>query len=744
MKLHLYLVVLALSLAPACKKRKHKPSQLTSVVEQCGNGQTETLNPADLWFLSTGEYQNSLNDLLAVEYDWAQAIPGHTGGQFRFIEGSTIDPVTMAAYARNAIKAATWFTEKYDVLSGEFGAWPTHYEGFSMADVRAAYSFLPEVDGDLESYWLRYTAFPLENLVIGTGISEEDFSASARYVLSDQGLAVFTEVVDDNVLGRAEAAAYDQDSIEIFLDVNGVNDGPYQQSSVQITIPFEGDIFTSQNLTGLLSAKKQTPSGISWEVFVPWDAFGLTAKPSKVSLDIQVNDGDTAAGRDAKRSWSATVDDAYQNLASLRLVHANQRFSDPRDIVKESCEPNQPKACLRKFLLSFGERVFRRPLSQQQIARYSEFFEESASIDSLRQLIAALLVAPDFLYRIDYPSEDNKNIDSYALASRISYTLWKSMPNRALFQAAKDKKLNATDQSSFNRAWESDRSVIGVVSFINSLLEINRVEYALKDEAAYPGFSKSVGRMIDIENHQFIYQTVFKEEDSFDKLFTSQTSFVTADLNPILRSSTTGAGWQQTTLGQDHAGILTRPAFLATHAKDSNSDHIARGVTILDHLLCSPITDPPGNLGTENPSLDPDASPRENFESLVTAGSCAGCHKKIDPVGFAFDNFDAIGAIRTELGGHPIATAGSLPNGFDFKSFSGAVDISRKIAASPVVKSCITKQALIQVVGFTVDDSKQGCSLTENTQKLVEHKDFKSLFFDLIYSRASRSRLFSN
>ena len=618
----------------------------------------------------------------------------------------------MAAYARNAVAAAKAFTDRFSVYSGEFGAWPTHYYDESMAEIRHLYQFQPTVDGLLDRYWQRLEALPIAKNVIAAPASAADFSAKFRYFSSDRGLAIYAEVTDDIVLGRAEAAAYDQDSLEIFLDVAGITDGPYQASSVQLTFPQAGAAFQSQEIPGVQSQSKIVSGGVHWEVFIPWSGFGLSAKPRRISLDVQVNDGDDESGRKSKLAWFAEVDDAYQNLGSLRPVSGNIKAYSAADAIQASCTADERKACLDQFLLSFGERAFRRPLSAEQVARYQSLYASSQTDESLQDLISALLVAPEFLYRIDDSNSTVPgSVDQYTVASRISYALWKSMPARELYEAAQAGLLTPANRKAFDQAWRSSRAQIGLADFITSLLEINQAQYALKDAEAYPNFNSEVGLAIDLETWQFIRHSVFDSARPLDDLWNSRVSYVTADLNPILGTSASGSAWQQVQLPAQRAGILTRPGFLSTHAKDANSDHIARGVTILDHVLCSPITDPPGNLGTEDPQLDAAVSPRKNFESLVSQGSCAGCHNKIDPVGFAFDNFDAIGAVRSELGGHPIDTTGQMPAGFGFNTVKDAVDASSKFAGSPRVSKCITRQALTRVVGFLAEDTAQGCSL---------------------------------
>ncbi len=370
-----------------------------------------------------------------------------------------------------------------------------------------------------------------------------------------------------------------------------------------------------------------------------------------------------------------------------------------------SCDPGQSDeaTCLQEFLDHFGRRAFRRLLEPDEIASYSAQFAESRKVDdyatSLRSVLTRLLVSPEFLHHVELgvaAPVDNASplVTTHELASRLSYLLWESMPDDALFEAAATGALNdpAVLDAQVSRMLQSPRARDMVSHFHRQWLKLDSLDGATKDAKLYPDWAAAEKDVIS-GTLRFVDDVVFRGAGDVRLLLTSPRTFANDKLAKLYGFPGTGPDFAAVELDPNQrAGLLTQPAFLATFGKADKSSPILRGVFILRRLMCNAVPPPPADVNKMVDDAPPATTTREFFANLTSGPTCQACHGLINPIGWGLEHFDAIGAYRDAEGGQPIDASGELKTGDQLGSFVGARELSERLAASSEVKACLVKQ----------------------------------------------------
>lgn len=404
------------------------------------------------------------------------------------------------------------------------------------------------------------------------------------------------------------------------------------------------------------------------------------------------------------------------------------------------CDPaGDAAACAREFVTRFGRRAFRRPLSGEEIDRWTAYFDEqrlAIDFDAALQLtVAAMLQSPQFLYRLEDEStpgdEGQLELSQHEVASRLSYFLWESMPDQALFDAADAGELGTVEQleDQARRMLGDDRARDTVRNFARQWLYLDRVVGEDKIPEQFPLWSETAKTSAREESLRFIEGVVFGGGTVAD-LLTSTVAYVdeaTAqlyDVNPPIES------WGEVQLNPaERSGILSRIAFLAGNAHEGNGSPPLRGVFVMDRILCEPRLSPPANADLSPPEQDPNVGPqtnRELFEERVAPSDCQTCHVRIDGFGYGFEEYDAAGVYRTIDNGLPVDATGFASGLGNDSDYDGAVELSELLAQSPTVENCIVKQWFTYAYGRPMEpaDTCQveaiQTALRENDGNLVE------------------------
>jgi hypothetical protein len=367
-------------------------------------------------------------------------------------------------------------------------------------------------------------------------------------------------------------------------------------------------------------------------------------------------------------------------------------------------------ACAGKFIANFGLRAFRRPVSQAEAARLTQLYKAQRAADvgaSFEQAIGAMvgtmLQTPYFLYHWELgpnaPTKEGTTIryNPYEMASRLSYLIWGSMPDDQLFADAASGGLTSPEQiaTAAKRLMADNKAKDALRDFHYQWLEISGLADMPKD-ASFTNYSPAVAKAMGVETSEFV-NSVFlgpKADGKLSTLLTSTTSFVDKNLAKIygLANVTSDTAKEVTLDATQRAGIFTQGSFLATKADSSDTLPPRRGNSILERALCIEIK-MPDNIDIP-PVKDPapDVTTRERFAEHGKATCAQGCHNIIDPIGFAFENFDATGAWRTTENNKPVDASGTLMLPSATISFKNAVELVTQLAKMPETADCVAKQ----------------------------------------------------
>ncbi len=433
------------------------------------------------------------------------------------------------------------------------------------------------------------------------------------------------------------------------------------------------------------------------------DLVGDDSHPSAAFL------GDPAVGGFTNNADQLTVSDRlardYRRAAetiSADLVAQPARLSE---VV--GCSDSE--TCAREFVVSFGRRAFRRPLTDAEVDQFMALYAtgdglyESGSPfeQGIAILIEGFLQSPSFLYRVELsaPQADQPTValDDYEIASRLSYMLWNSVPDEALLDAAEAGELSDPEgiEMHARRLLADPRAVDPVEDFHDQWLQLSHVEDLAKDPDAFPMFDEGVATSMREETLQFVRSVIYDNDGSFTDLLTSTSTFVNDDLARIYGlEGSFGETLQPVELDPaQRAGMLTQPGFLAANAYFAETSPIHRGVFVQRQVMCTEIPDPPGDADLDLPPSEGElVTTRDRVTSHTSPEYCATCHTLINDPGFAFEGYDAIGRQRLEDNGETVNTAGVLTASGERIEFTDAVDMAHQIADSAVARQCYLKQ----------------------------------------------------
>lgn len=475
------------------------------------------------------------------------------------------------------------------------------------------------------------------------------------------------------------------------------------------------------------------------------DLFGITSQPSSMLAPDTVGSVD-------QRAWDG-YRTAADTIATQVMANATSRA---RAI---PCTPSgDGVACARQLVEQLGRRAFRRPLTSDESTRFLSLYMNRAQLtatgtfDEAAQLILrAFLVSPSFLTRAEIAeTADGQNyaLNGYEVASRLSYMLWGSMPDDALFTAAANGKLAAPAG-----ILEEARRMLGDPKARARVSEFHRLYAHMgdgtrwaemsRDPALYPAFKAAMTPLLSDETRRLFDHLVFERNGTFRDLLTTPVAFVNATLAPLYGLEPAKFGADLTAVELNPAqrpGVFTRAGFLAAYSLYDRPSPILRGAFLQKDVLCTDIPPPPPNVeGTPLPTTG--KTNRERVDAQTAGAECATCHHNvINPTGFALEGFDAIGASRTTDNGAPVDTAANVMIGASSVAVAGAADLMNKIAASPQAQACYAKKWVQYAYERTLTTQDQ-CTVQELAGKLTQNGyTVLNLIADLTQSQSFRLR----
>jgi hypothetical protein len=425
------------------------------------------------------------------------------------------------------------------------------------------------------------------------------------------------------------------------------------------------------------------------------------------------------------------------------------------NLVPEDSLPADERA--DTFIEDFGLRAHRRPLNGEMLDEYRDLFDLAPTLYTgptdfeagVRAVIEAMLLSPYFLYRIEESDEEVEGViplDAYEIASRLSYTLWGSMPDDALFDAAGSDSLLETDEveTQARRMLADDRARTVVLDFHRQMFDVGRFAGINPAEAFFPDASDTLAESALSEFERFVVDQVIDRKGSYADMLLSTDTFANQDLADIYGLSGTFDD-ELVPVALDPAerrGILTQVGFLAAHATSADPDPIHRGVFVARRIACTHISAPPANI-PPLPAPEEGATNRETIEGHTEDPDtvCATCHATlINPFGFPFEGFDAIGAVRTEDNGQPIDTTASPLIGGEATDVADALELAERLAESDAVHACYLQHLLEYSLGREREDVDDPLIDRLAMQSVQDDAAIEELIVGLVTSRSFLTR----
>lgn len=413
-------------------------------------------------------------------------------------------------------------------------------------------------------------------------------------------------------------------------------------------------------------------------------------------------------------------------------------ISRPEDVKKREGifptenDPAKVKASLR----SFAERAWRRPVTDSELGRYLAIVNQQLESGAeFRQAYKAgmlgLLVSKNFNYVVEGTAgEKRQELNNFELASRLSYFFWGSMPDSHLFEVARSGKLNQPEVLSA----EIDRMIVDpkiqrfTESFSHQWLQLQKVGMFPPDEKLYPDYDKWLEQSMILETTKY-FEQVFNENAPIGELLDSNWTMLNPRLADHYELPAPGqAGFQKVLLRPEdkRGGILTHGSILSLTSDGTRHRPVHRGIWVSEVVFGKTPPPPPPNVDAiaPNPIDEPKATIRQKLAAHIADSNCASCHARIDPLGLAFDNYDAIGRWRTEeivqkgTGANPpVDASGTLPDGkafADVDEFKQLLAKREKEFAHTLVEKLAT-YALRRRMAF--DDAAEMKAIVEKAKK---------------------------
>jgi hypothetical protein len=365
------------------------------------------------------------------------------------------------------------------------------------------------------------------------------------------------------------------------------------------------------------------------------------------------------------------------------------------------CAISEGAVCVSTFIAEFGKKAWRRPLSSSEQSELLSLFQSEAdAATGVRLVLQALLVSPSFLYRtevgVPVVGQTYAALSSWEMASRLSYFLTGTMPDAELFAAAEANELATPAQieTQARRLLSTSAARMQVADFFSGWLNLRALERLERDSEQFPGWDSNLPLVFHDETRQFATHVVFDAGFDLNTLLTAPFTYGDPSLatyyGGTVAEELDGAARIDLPPNQ-RAGLLTQASFLATHAKEIQTDPVARGKFVRERILCQGIPSPPADLIISPPVITPGSTTRERFAQHEAEPSCATCHVLIDPIGLAFEHYDSIGQWRDTEDGATIDASGELIGSDVLGAYEGVVEMSAKLAQSAMVSECFVR-----------------------------------------------------
>lgn len=424
-----------------------------------------------------------------------------------------------------------------------------------------------------------------------------------------------------------------------------------------------------------------------------------------------------------------------------------------------SCVPSGAgDACARQIIETFGLQIYRRPLDAADIGRAlkvydADFARGQDGGQAIAQALRALLASANFLYRIELDASPTSTtphaLSGYEMASRLSYLQWSSMPDAALFDAAKSGQLSTVAQleATVDRLLSDRKASAFVESFAGQWLDIRKLFTHSVAGEVFPSYTTPLADAMIAEGNLWFSEFLDKDRP-LSEWFTADFNYVNDVLAQHYGFPSPGSGERLTRVEvttDQRRGFLGLASFLTHSSVPSRTSPTTRGSWVLAELLCDAPPPPPPMVADLDASKDPnDMTPqgsenvKERLERHRIDPACSGCHRLFDPIGLGLERYDGIGRYREAYGnGDTIAPDGVMPNG---TAFSGPEELGAILGQDPRFTACIASKLYTYALGREVETIDQAPIQTLQERWATRGLTLRNLMKEVVASDAFRFR----
>ena len=457
-----------------------------------------------------------------------------------------------------------------------------------------------------------------------------------------------------------------------------------------------GMAFTPKDKTASVALKWKPPHGAEEAIPARHLTTRRTAPTYVVTTPFPPDDSSVGyeRGISVSKAWDEATTQAAIEAANHLIQNIDRRSgSKPKD----SNRVEQVRTLAGKFVAA----AFRRPLSPRQHRDYvdAQFKTGARPEDGLTRVVLKTLKSPQFLYL----GLDGNKPDDFAIASRLSFGLWDSLPNRELTKLAANGALRSSAQVSqqARRMLEDPRARAKVQYFLQRWLQMNHVEDFSKDATLYPGFTPEIVADLRTSLKLFLDDVVWSPSSDYRRLLLEDDLFVNNRLASFYGMSTNADDdFVKVSLDpKQRSGVVTHPYLLAAFSYQKTSSPIHRGVFLTRNIVGRALKPPPMAIAFNEASFAPNLTMREKVAELTRSQACQTCHSVINPLGFSLENYDAVGRFRTKEGGRSIDAASEYTTDDGEKvRLTGARDVAEFAVGSEHAQNAFIEQLFHQVV----------------------------------------------
>ena len=443
--------------------------------------------------------------------------------------------------------------------------------------------------------------------------------------------------------------------------------------------------------------------------------------------------------------------DAAEALAKAALPRMNTLLPCAASATSAAAET----ACLNTFMTTWAVKMYRRPLAAPDVTRLTDIFTTGRTTLALNFsaamafLVEVVLQSPEFLYHweVDPVAAVKEGalvkLGNYELANRLSYFVWGTMPDDVLFAAAKAGQLGdaASVEAQMRRMLKDAKAGSTIGDFFVDWMDLDLLVDKPKDLMTYPLYTDAMPTSMAGEVQNVVKAVMVEGSGHFDDLMTGTNSFVDATLAPLYGiTGITGTAFKAVALDPtQRSGLFTSGGFMSLTGGSAGSDPPRRGKAVLYKLLCRTLPPPPPVVPDPRP-VTPGLTTRQRFEEHSMNPCATACHNILDPLGFAFENYDGIGQYRTMDNNLPVNASVTLTLDGQPKTVSDARGMLAAMATSDEVQTCFTRQWFRYALGrMDTADDLPSVNATASTFKAAS-RDVRELMVGLTKSPTFRYR----